>query len=175
MAVQLLTGSAVGRNDGRSYLGPQHDGWRKRHKEEIRNLKTLQVQENNRPLRVLLVEDCEDNRLLMNAYLRNTQYQVDVAENGEVAVRRFVAGQYDLVLMDIQMPVMDGYTATKMIRQWEMEQGVIATPIIALTACARKEDVDNCLAAGCTAHVSKPVKKHALLKAIQEHTRKVAA
>ena len=124
---------------------------------------------------MLFVEDSEDNRLLVNAYFRNTQCQVDVAENGEAAFRRFVSGQYDLVFMDMQMPVMDGYTDTRKIRQWEIEQKATPIPIIALTAYAGKEETDQCLAAGCTAHVSKPVKKQALLEAIQEHKRKVAA
>ena len=122
--------------------------------------------EDHRPLHLLFVEESEDNRLLINSYLRNTPYKVDLAENGEVAVQRFVSGQYDLVLMDIQMPVMDGYTATKTIRRWEQDHGVTPTPIIALTAYALKEEVEKCVEIGCTAHISKPIKKYALMKAI---------
>ena len=73
-----------------------------------------------RPLRILLVEDSEDNRLLILSYLKKTPYQIDIAENGEIAVEKFKSGEYDLVLMDIQMPVMDGYAATKAIRKWEV-------------------------------------------------------
>lgn len=85
-----------------------------------------------------------------------------------------VIAPVDVILMDIQMPGMNGYTATKMIRQWEMEQGVMATPIIAPTAYARKEEMD-CLTAGCAALVSQPIKKHALMQGIHQHTRRVAA
>ena len=133
------------------------------------------VYEDQRDLHVLFVEDSEDNRLLINSYFRNTRYQIDLAENGEVAVERFVSGQYDLVLMDIQMPVMDGYTATRTIRRWEKDRGVTPTPIIALTAYALKEEMEKCLKVGCTAHISKPIKKYALMQAIQEHTRGVEA
>ena len=129
--------------------------------------------EDQRALHILLVEDSADNRLLVNSYLKHTQYQIDVAENGEIAVAKFKSHEYDLVLMDIQMPVMDGYTATKNIRQWEMEQSVGPTPIIALTAHAIEEDAQRTLDAGCTAHVTKPIRKQVLIRAIQTHTRGV--
>ena len=89
-----------------------------------------------------------------------------MAENGEIAVRKFVSGNYDLVLMDIQMPVMDGYAATKAIRKWQDSIGIVPTPILAVTAFAMNEDVQKCLAAGCTAHLAKPIKKATLLDAI---------
>jgi two-component system sensor histidine kinase/response regulator len=125
-----------------------------------------QVPEEQRPLRILLVDDSADNRLLVEAYLRKCPYQLDLAENGEVAVEKFKAGNYDLVLMDMQMPVMDGYTATRTIRQWESPQGLKPTPIIALTAFALKEEVQKSLDAGCNAHLTKPIKKAILLEAI---------
>jgi CheY-like chemotaxis protein len=119
-----------------------------------------------RPARILLVEDSPDNRALILAYLRGTSYQVDIAENGEEAVRAFQDAPYDLVLMDMQMPVMDGYTATREIRRWECERGGAPAPILALTANAFQEDADRSLAAGCTAHLIKPIKKATLLAAI---------
>jgi len=125
-----------------------------------------QVREEQRPLRILLVDDSADNRLLVEAYLRKCPYQLDLAENGEVAVEKFKSGNYDLVLMDMQMPVMDGYTATRTIRQWERQQGLKPTPIIALTALALKEEVQKSLDAGCNAHLTKPIKKPILLEAI---------
>ena len=131
------------------------------------------IPEDQRALRILLVEDNEDNRFQVVSYLRETVCELDVAEDGEVGVRKFKQGAYDLVLMDIQMPVMDGYTATREIRKWESENGMKPTPIIALTAYALKEEEEESLAAGCTAHISKPVKKAPFLQAIHEHTHGV--
>ena len=122
------------------------------------------------PLRILLVEDAEENREVIAMFLEGGRYQVDRAENGAVGVERFLESHYDLVLMDIHMPVMDGHQATIAIRQWERERGQLSTPIIALTADAFPEDVDLALDAGCTAHMAKPVRKAALLKAISTHT-----
>jgi CheY-like chemotaxis protein len=121
-----------------------------------------------RPLQILLADDSEDNRLLIRNYLKNTPHRLDMVENGKLAVEQFVEGRYDLVLMDMQMPVMDGCTATRAIREWEQQQQRPATPIVALTANAMKEDVERTQAAGCTAHVTKPVKKATLLQAIVE-------
>ena len=126
--------------------------------------------QDQRPLRILLVEDSEDNRFLMTAYFKHTPYEVDIAENGEMAVERFKDRDYDLVLMDMQMPVMDGYTATRIIRAWEEEHGQRHTPIIALTAFALKEDMERSIAAGCDIHLNKPVKKAKLLETIAAYT-----
>jgi len=120
-------------------------------------------------LRVLLVEDSPDNRIITVAYLRDTPYQIEIAENGAVAYEKFIASRYDLVLMDRQMPVMDGLTATRAIRAWEQENRRPPAPIIALTASALKGDQEECLAAGCTAYLSKPIKQEVLLQAIKEH------
>jgi two-component system sensor histidine kinase/response regulator len=89
------------------------------------------------PLRILLAEDAPDNRFLIKAYLKKLPYRIEIAENGQVAIEKFKATRPDLVLMDVQMPEIDGLAATRAIRQWESEQGLSATPIIALTACAR--------------------------------------
>lgn len=128
---------------------------------------------DERALRVLVVDDSRDNQMLILSYLKKLPYQLDVAENGKIGVEKFTVGKYDLVLMDMQMPVMDGYTATKSIRDWERGQGVTATPVIALTANALKEDEQKSLDAGCTAHLTKPIKKSPLLDAILEYTRGV--
>ena len=125
------------------------------------------ITQPHRPLSILLADDSKDNRLLIHAYLRDTRHRLDDAENGAIAVSKLKAGNYDLVLMDIQMPVMDGLTATRSLRQWEQERGMAPTPIIALTASALQEDVERSLAAGCNAHVSKPVRKRVLLEAIR--------
>lgn len=120
------------------------------------------------PLNVLLVEDTEDNRFLILAYLKNTPCRIDTAENGAVAIEKFLANPYDLILMDMQMPVMDGYSATREIRRREREEGRKSTPIIALTAYALKEELQKSLDAGCDAHLTKPIKKQLLLEAIQK-------
>ena len=117
-------------------------------------------------MKILLADDSPDNRLLIRAYIKKTPYLLTEAENGQIAVDRFIDGDYDLVLMDIQMPVLDGYSAVRAIRQWEHEHGRAHTPIIALTASALEEDVRRAKEAGCDMHVSKPVKKSTLLDAI---------
>jgi CheY-like chemotaxis protein/HPt (histidine-containing phosphotransfer) domain-containing protein len=124
-----------------------------------------------RPLRILLAEDSPDHRTITIAYLMHTPYLVETAETGAIACRMFEAGDYDLVLMDRQMPVMDGLTATRTIRRWEEEHARPPTPIIALTASALKGERETCLAAGCTAYLSKPIRQEVLLQAIKEHTR----
>jgi CheY-like chemotaxis protein/HPt (histidine-containing phosphotransfer) domain-containing protein len=121
-------------------------------------------------LRILLAEDSPDNCTITVAYLQDTPYRVEIAENGTIACEKFTAGQYDLVLMDRQMPVMDGLTATRTIRAWEQANDRPPTPIIALTASALKGDREMCLAAGCTAYLSKPIKQEVLLQAIKDRS-----
>jgi CheY-like chemotaxis protein len=104
--------------------------------------------------------------MLIDAFLKQTPYQLELAVDGVEAVEKFKAGKFDLVLMDIQMPVLDGYGAVRQIREWESVQRVAQTPIVALTASALDEAVQRAHAAGCTAHVSKPVKKTTLLRMI---------
>ena len=81
----------------------------------------------------------------------------------------FKSKPYDLVLMDVQMPIMDGHTATREIRAYETEQGTAAIPVIALTAHAIKEDMERSIEAGCSAHLTKPIKKQTLLTALSEY------
>jgi len=123
-----------------------------------------------RPLKILLAEDSPDNCTIAIAYLEDTPYQVDVAETGAMACEMFVLNHYDLVLMDRQMPIMDGLTATRTMRAWEHANHRLPTPIIALTASALKGDREKCLAAGCTAFLTKPIKQDVLLRAIKEHS-----
>ena len=121
-------------------------------------------------LRILLVEDSPDNRTITVAYLKDTPYRVEIAENGAIAFKKFTAEEYDLVLMDRQMPVMDGLTATRAIREWEQAHHRPPTPIIALTASALKGDQEKFVAAGCTAYLTKPIKQDVLLQAIKDHS-----
>jgi PAS domain S-box-containing protein len=143
--------------------------------EEKKHDKTSLPEVDQRPLRILLVDDSNDNRMLINAYLKNTPYTVDIAENGMIAVEMFEINVFDLVLMDMQMPVMDGYTATRKIRDWEHRNNRKPTPIIALTAYALKEDMQKSLDAGCDAHLTKPIKKNHLLEKISEYSKKGGA
>jgi PAS domain S-box-containing protein len=121
-------------------------------------------------LRILLAEDSQDNVLLIQSYLKSSGCSIDLAGNGDIAFQKFIAGTYDVVLMDVQMPVMDGYSATRKIRQWEAETHAKPVPILALTAHALPEEVRKSLDAGCTAHLTKPIRKATLLRAITEHT-----
>ncbi len=106
---------------------------------------------------VLLVEDNPVNEKLALAILRKQALQVDAAHNGEEALAALRAKTYDIVLMDCQMPVMDGYEATRRIRAGEAGEAARATPIVALTANAMPEDVRRCLDAGMNDHVAKPI------------------
>lgn len=125
----------------------------------------------DRVLRILLTEDSEDNRFLFTSYLKNQPVVLDIAENGRIAVEKFKTNEYDMVLMDIQMPIMDGYTATKLIREYELEKGSQKVPIIALTAYALKNEIEKCIEVGCTSYLSKPIRKKVFLDAISKYGR----
>jgi PAS domain S-box-containing protein len=113
---------------------------------------------------VLLVEDNVENVALMEDYLTNAGYRVLVAGSGAEAVVMAEAKQPDLILMDIQMPVMDGLEATRRIRA----AGMTSTPIIAVTALAMRGDRERCLAAGASAYLTKPVRLRALTEMIEQ-------
>lgn len=123
-----------------------------------------------RPLSILLVEDLKENREVMKLYLKETPYRIEQAENGHIAVEKFQTGTYDLVFMDVQMPVMDGLQAITAIRRWEREHQQNPTPIVVLTGNAFKENIDQSREVGCTAHLTKPIKKKVLLEAIRQYT-----
>jgi PAS domain S-box-containing protein len=120
-------------------------------------------------LRILIAEDSPDNRLLLQAYMEAGPHLLTFAEDGKVAVAHFAASDFDLVLMDIQMPVMDGLTATRAIRAIERARGGTSIPIIALTANAGPQDVKMSRQAGCNDHLSKPISKHMLLSLIEQY------
>ncbi|MCE1274896.1 MAG: response regulator, partial [Chlorobiales bacterium] len=120
---------------------------------------------------ILIAEDNPDNQVLISAFLNDSPHDVDMAVNGSEAVDKFRSRTYDLVLMDIQMPVMDGYEATRRIRSYEKESGADRTPILALTAHATTEERQKCLDAGCDGHLTKPIKKSKLLEAIRYCSR----
>jgi PAS domain S-box-containing protein len=126
------------------------------------------------PLKILFADDAPDNRLLVEAYLRQTSYRLIAVENGKLAVECFTTDHFDLVLMDIQMPVMDGHQAMSLIREYELREGKSPTPIIALTASAFGEDIERCLQSGANLHVAKPVRKSVLLEVIRRYTSEAA-
>jgi PAS domain S-box-containing protein len=128
-----------------------------------------------RPLKILFADDSTDNRTLIRAFLKKTPYHLDEVEDGRKAIDSFIAGDYDLVLMDIQMPEVDGYAATRAIRDYEREHRRGHTPIIALTASVFSDAVRLARAAGCDAHVGKPISKATLLRAIYDAVRAAPA
>jgi signal transduction histidine kinase/DNA-binding NarL/FixJ family response regulator len=107
--------------------------------------------------KVLIAEDNIDNQKLISFLLRRAGAQVDVADNGQKAVEMALAGNYDLILMDVQMPVLNGLDAVRQLRNRGYRQ-----PIVALTANALKSDVEACFAAGCDAFTAKPIQKDRL-------------
>lgn len=131
----------------------------------------MPVCEGEKAMRILVAEDAAVNLRLIQAYLKDLSFAIDTAPNGSVAVEKFQSGSYDLVLMDINMPVMDGYTATRRIRAWEAENQKRPTPVLALTANAFVEERRASLDAGCDAHLVKPIRKAELLEAIQTYTQ----
>ncbi len=124
------------------------------------------------PLKILFAEDQRDNRALVAAFLRNFELELDVAEDGAVAVEKYQAGEHDLVLMDMQMPRVDGFSATRRIREIERAEGRKRIPIIALTAHAMPEEVRRMMAAGCDAHLAKPLKKTLLIRTLARYGAK---
>lgn len=117
-------------------------------------------------LRLLLAEDNPVNVYLVEQMLADSGHRIDVAPNGLVALERLRQKRYHLVLMDMQMPAMDGYTTTRELRRLEADEGRAPVPVLALTANAFESDVRRSLEAGCNAHLSKPFGKAALLDAI---------
>jgi CheY-like chemotaxis protein len=113
---------------------------------------------------VLVAEDAKTNQVLVKTLLGRMGLEVTIAANGKEAVQMALAGDFDLILMDIQMPRMNGYRATKAIRKQ-----AITTPIIALTAHAMKGDEQKCIEAGCDDYLAKPLDRRELLKKISKY------
>lgn len=125
------------------------------------------------PLDILLVEDNYFNQKVVLFNLQKFNHRVDLAENGKAAVDKFKNNRYDLILMDVQMPIMDGYEATEIIRRLEKENNKQKnrdshTPIIAMTANAMKEDVEKAYLVGMNAYLAKPFNSEKFLTVINE-------
>ncbi|MBF0615164.1 MAG: PAS domain S-box protein [Magnetococcales bacterium] len=122
---------------------------------------------STRNLRILLAEDVEENQILFEAYLMQTTHQVVIANDGQEAVIRVQEESFDVVFMDVQMPRMDGYTATRQIRQWERETGRSPMKIIALSAHAMEQEIQRSREAGCDSYLTKPINKKKLLEVLK--------
>ncbi|MGZ3772844.1 MAG: ATP-binding protein [Bdellovibrio sp.] len=131
---------------------------------------SYKTESDSKKPKILIVDDTEDNRFLLLTYLKNFPFEIMEAQNGKEALDKIFKEKVDLVLMDIQMPIMDGYEATRRIRQCEAKFHKKAMPIIAVSANAMLEDIQRSLDAGCTEHLTKPVKKTSLLEMIQKYT-----
>ncbi len=118
-----------------------------------------------RPLRVLLVEDGDINRRLIHLVLQRHRCEVVDAENGQVGVELALSQDFDVILMDMQMPVKDGYTATS-----ELRTKGLNIPIMALTAHALSGDEERCLQAGCSSYLTKPIDETRLIQKLAEIT-----
>lgn len=119
--------------------------------------------------RVLLVEDDERNRMLFSLFLKDLNPPLDTAASGEEALDMHSARPYDLILMDIEMPGMDGYETTRAIRKYENKNNLPGTPIVAVTAHALREAEAKCRESGCTSYLSKPITKQKLRDTVERH------
>jgi len=116
--------------------------------------------------KILLVEDNPVNQRVAQRILQNLAAEVTIANNGAEALERIADANFDAVLMDCQMPVMDGFTATRRIREQELSSGAKRLPIIALTANVMSEDREKCIAAGMDAHLGKPIEPAQVIEAL---------
>jgi signal transduction histidine kinase/ActR/RegA family two-component response regulator len=131
--------------------------------------------DETRPLRVLAAEDIPTNQLVLKTIMQSFGVDITMVDNGRQAVEAWLAQPFDLVLMDIQMPEMDGIAATRAIRSAEAEAGRAPTPIIAVSANAMAHQVREYLAAGMDGHVAKPIELSKLHAAIESALAKAAA
>jgi len=131
---------------------------------------SIEFERRGKPAKILVAEDGEINRLVVTAMLGKAGYDVEIAKDGREAVEAVDAEDYDLILMDVQMPELDGYQATAAIRGLPGPKAQV--PILAFTANALQEDRNACLAAGMNDFVAKPVEKDRLLSTIANWLRK---
>ena len=118
---------------------------------------------------ILVADDSFENQTLFKILLSRIGASVDLAENGAEAIKKYDSSDYDVILMDMQMPELDGYEATK-----ELRKRGVKTPVIALTAHAMKHDREKCLQCGCSEYISKPVdpqKLFALIDQLRDHSK----
>ena len=136
------------------------------------NIIYLDKQENSTQLPVLLVEDYEPNILVATIMLKNFGYRYEVAHNGQEALELFSPDKYSLILLDVEMPMMDGFETTRHIRKFEQaKEGVHHVPIIAMTAHALKGDREKCIGVGMDDYIPKPFNPHQLQAMLIKHLR----
>lgn len=123
---------------------------------------------NGEKLNILVAEDSEDNRNLLKLYLKGQNVELTFAENGRIAADLFAEYEFDLVIMDMQMPVMNGYDATKEIRKIEAEEGWPETTVVGLSASVIKTEIDEAYASGCNHYLTKPIRKKVLIDFLHE-------
>ncbi len=128
----------------------------------------MAINNDKNRLRVLVIDDNLFNRKLACAILTDHNIEYDIAENGKVAVDFYEQNHYDLILMDIQMPIMNGIECAEIIRKKEMENNTY-TPIIAVTAFATESDEQTCMDAGMDAFITKPYKAPDLVKEMNKY------
>ena len=133
------------------------------------NIIYLDKQANAQKRPILLVEDYEPNILVTTNFLDNFGYRYEVAHNGQEAVDKFAPGQYSMILLDVEMPFMDGYETTRHMRRREAAEQATRVPIIAMTAHALKGDREKCLMAGMDDYIPKPFNPHQLQALLIRH------
>ncbi len=138
------------------------------------NIIYLDIQANTKNLPILLVEDYEPNILVATNLLENFGYRYDVAHNGQEALSKFSPAKYSLILLDVEMPLMDGYETTRQIRGFERAGNSSHIPIIAMTAHALKGDREKCLEAGMDDYITKPFNPHQLQAVLIKHLIKTS-
>lgn len=135
---------------------------------EVAESETCAPSKNLNGIRILLVEDTPDSQMLLGHILTAAGAYVEAAYDGDSAVKMVESGDYDIILMDLQMPVMDGYTAVRVLRSHNYKK-----PIIALTAHTMLGDRERCLAAGFDSHIGKPVHRETLTELVSYYSRQV--
>jgi two-component system, NarL family, sensor histidine kinase BarA len=118
---------------------------------------------------VLLVDDSSDVAALVKAYLADPRISLTVSAGGKEGIETFKNGCFDLVLMDVEMPGVDGNDATKAIRFWETRNDLRPTPIAALTALESPAAVSEMFSSGCTQYLRKPITKNTLLQTVAQY------
>jgi CheY-like chemotaxis protein/HPt (histidine-containing phosphotransfer) domain-containing protein len=126
------------------------------------------VRENNSRCTILVVDDVEINRELLRATLEKQGHVIRMAENGREAVDCFAGERFDIIFMDMQMPILDGYGAVREIREIEQARNIARTPIVAMTAYAMQGDREKCLAADMDAYLSKPARSAEIVATIKQ-------
>ena len=126
-----------------------------------------QSSESGRLLNILVAEDSDHSYYVIESYLQEEGHRLTRAQNGANAVDMFKTGAYDLVLMDVHMPVMDGYDATRAIREWETTDGRARVPIVVLSSDSQQTQRQNGAKAGCSGYITKPASKAAVLNSLK--------